>query len=338
MSKKCGILLSILFLSGCGINSLLVPLVGIPTTNYLTRDYYEDKYQTYDTNYRKSNTFLEHRIPRGTHKLYAREFSESNGIKKPAIILLHGFPDSLHIYDQLAPKLTRQYRVISFDFLGWGNSDKPKNHIYNSASLYQDLEAVIEYFGFEKVSLIVHDASGPPGIEWAIDNSEKTEMLVLLNTYYHPMDVLLTPEAIATFSTPSVKRTVIRTGAKLSNLGWRIGLQKQLNKFFYNEAEREIMVPVLTHQAMSIRNSFFQLNNALNQEAKIRLKNKQKLSDYTGFVKIIFGKEDPYLNSKVAMKLNEILPNSTLNLVTHAAHFVQLDQPNEVSNIILAKK
>ncbi|NOY74001.1 MAG: alpha/beta hydrolase, partial [Gammaproteobacteria bacterium] len=324
-------------LSGCGVTSLIVPVVGIPTTNYFTREYYKDKYVAYDAKYRESHSFLEHQIPHGVHKLYVRDFGDSNTNKKPVIILLHGFPDSLHIYDQLAPKLASQYRVISFDFLGWGNSDKPENHVYNSVSLYHDLEAVIKYFNFEKISLVVHDASGPPGIEWAMNNSEKMDTLILLNTYYHPMIELLTPETIKTFSTPGIKRTIIRTGAKVSNIGWKIGFQNQLNKFFYDKKQGDIMIPVLTHQAMNIRKSFFQLNDVLNQEAKLRLNKKRKLFSYTGKVKIIFGKEDPYLNSKVAIKFNEIFKNSTLNLINHAAHFVQLDQPVEVSNLILNK-
>lgn len=331
------ILLLNFLISGCGLNSLIIPIVGIPTTNLLTSEYYEEKYQKYDASYRKNNKFLEHQIPRGPYNLYAREFSTPNNSDKPVILLLHGFPDSLHIYDQIASKLTSKYRVISFDFLGWGKSDKPDNHMYNSASLYHDLESTIEYFGFEKVSLVVHDASGPPGIDWAINNPEKTDMLVLLNTYYHPMDVLRKPEAIETFSTPSIKRSIIRTGAKISNFGWRTGFQNQLDKFFSNEAIKEKMVPVLTHQAMNIRTSFFQLNNVLDQEAKIRLNKKNKLFNYTGLVKIIFGKDDQYLNSKVAMKLNEILPNSSLHLVKNAAHFVQLDQPSEVAKIILSE-
>jgi len=338
MNKIYSILPLFFFISGCGINSVLVPMVGIPTTNLLTREYYEDKYQKYDTSYRKINKFFEHRVPRGPYSLYAREFSRTSKLDKPVILLLHGFPDSLHIYDQVAPKLSRQYRVISFDFLGWGKSDKPDDHIYNSASLYHDLETIIAYFNFEKVSLVLHDASGPPGIDWAINNPNKMDMLVLLNTYYQPMEVLRTPEAIETFSTPSLKRSIIRTGAKISNYGWRTGFQNQLNKFFYSEEIKETMVPVLTHQAMNIRTSFFQLNNVLNQEAKIRLNKKQKLYKYFGYVKIIFGKDDPYLNSKVAEKLNEILPNSELNLVGNAAHFVQLDQPSKVANLILTEK
>jgi len=37
---------------------------------------------------------------------------------------MHGFPDNVHVYDRLIPAL-RGRQVITFDFLGWGASDKP---------------------------------------------------------------------------------------------------------------------------------------------------------------------------------------------------------------------
>ena len=334
MTKIFGAFCLIFILSGC-TSSLLVSLVAIPSSNHLTREHYEEKYRLYDTQYNQSVTFREHRIPREMHTLYAREFGDQTGEEKPVIIIMHGFPDSLHIYDRLAPLLANRYRVISFDFLGWGRSDKPKNHTYNTDSLYQDLEAVIGYFNFVNVSLVVHDASGPPGIDWALNNPEKMETLILLNTFYHPMDDLLKPEAIATFSTPGFKRTFIRTAANISNYGWKIGYQNQLSKFFYDDEQRDIMMPVLTHQAMDVRNAFFQLNNVLDKEASQRSDNKQRLSDYKGKVKIIFGNEDPYLNSRVALEFNRMLENSSMFSIDKAAHFVQLDKPKEVANIIL---
>jgi len=335
MIKLIGIFCFVITISGCSANALLVPVVGIPSTNYLTRDHYEEKYQLYDVEYRESASFTEHRVPRGANTIYAREFGAQKNRIKPAIILMHGFPDSLHIYDRLAPLLAEHYRVVSFDFLGWGRSDKPEDHTYNTESLYQDLETVIHYFNFENVSIVVHDASGPPGIDWAINNSQKMETLILLNTYYHRMDGLVTPEAIATFSTPSMKRTILRTGARVSNLGWRIGYQNQLSKFFYNEDQRDIMLPVLTHQAMDIRNAFFQLNDFLSQEADKRAETKQRLYEYQGKVNIIFGNEDPYLNKVVAKNFHDIFPNSSICLISQAAHFVQLDSPERVAKRIL---
>ncbi|NOX91375.1 MAG: alpha/beta hydrolase [Gammaproteobacteria bacterium] len=327
MIRTAKLLCLVLLISGCSANALLVPLVGIPSTNYLTLSHYEEKYQLYDEKYRESVNFIEHRIPREGYTIYAREFGAQKNNIKPVIILLHGFPDSLHIYDRLAPLLADHYRVVSFDFLGWGKSDKPENHTYNSKSLYQDLDTVIRYFNIEHVSIVVHDASGPPGINWALDNPRKMEVLILLNTYFHRAPGLVPPEAIATFSTPGIKRTIIRTGAKLSNFGWKTGYQNQLGKFFHDEEQRNIMVPVLTYQALDIRNAFFQLNDFLNEEIRIRSESKWRLSEYKGNVKIIFGNEDPYLNRKVAKNFNEIFPVSSLYLIDQAAHFVQLDKP-----------
>jgi len=60
--------------------------------------------------------YSEHRVPRGTHRLYAREYPGEG----PAIVLMHGFPDNLHLYDRLVPHLSGR-RVVAFDFLGWGS-------------------------------------------------------------------------------------------------------------------------------------------------------------------------------------------------------------------------
>jgi len=64
--------------------------------------------------------FIEQFVQRGQRRIYAREYSG----EEPTIILIHGFPDNLHLYDRLIPNLS-QRRVITFDFLGWGASDKP---------------------------------------------------------------------------------------------------------------------------------------------------------------------------------------------------------------------
>ena len=46
------------------------------------------------------------------------------------IILMHGFPDNLHLYDRLLSYLSPARRVVTFDFLGWGASDKPPGYPY----------------------------------------------------------------------------------------------------------------------------------------------------------------------------------------------------------------
>src|SRR5262249_56525781 len=92
----------------------------------------------------------------------------------PPIILMPGFPDNLHLYDRLVPHLSPpQRRIVLFDFLGWGNSDKPSGYAYTTANQVGDLDAVITQLGLEQVLLVAHDASGPPAIDWALAHPER---------------------------------------------------------------------------------------------------------------------------------------------------------------------
>jgi haloalkane dehalogenase len=90
----------------------------------------------------------------------AREFGESHRGKRPSMVLMHGFPDNQHLYDLVIPALAKNHHVISFDFLGWGNSEKPVDHRYDVASQRADLNAIIDELKLTDVVLVVHDLSG----------------------------------------------------------------------------------------------------------------------------------------------------------------------------------
>ena len=84
--------------------------------------------------------YKEHTVPRGRYRIYAREYAG----EEPAIVLMHGFPDNLHLYDRLVPHLSGR-RVVLFDFLGWGRSEKPEGYPYTADNQTRDLDAVIEH-------------------------------------------------------------------------------------------------------------------------------------------------------------------------------------------------
>lgn len=52
--------------------------------------------------------------------MFYREACPKNA---PAILLLHGFPTSSHMFRELIPKLADRYRVIAPDYPGYGQSD-----------------------------------------------------------------------------------------------------------------------------------------------------------------------------------------------------------------------
>ena len=72
--------------------------------------------------------FVEHRVPREQGSIYARDYGGAG----PAFVVMHGLPDNSQIYAYLIPYLVAGGRwVVAFDFLGFGNSDKPPGAAYS---------------------------------------------------------------------------------------------------------------------------------------------------------------------------------------------------------------
>lgn len=309
-------------------------LITLSITSYgASHEHLKHVYDTHNQNFDAHNTYQEHHIPRGKYHLYAREFNPSLKKNSPTILLMHGFPDSLHLYDELIPYL-HAYHVISFDFLGWGNSDKPKGYPYTSQSLYEDIDNIVKYFHLQNIVMVVHDASGPPGIDWAVAHPEKITKLVLLNTYYQPMERLIPPEAIARFSTPGIYRDISVWFSTHIDSAWINGFSTQITKFMQNSDKKEEYVKLLAYQSLQSRYAFFALNKVLRQEMKKRLSTFSHLQQFSKPVSIIFGKDDPYLNAHVAKTFQKMFPNTTLRLIKNAGHYVQIDNPKEVARNI----
>src|SRR5215467_5615521 len=126
-------------------------------------------------------TFTEHRVPRDRGSLNVRDFPGSGA----AFVLLHGFPDNSHIYDDLIPHLTSAgRRTISIDFLGYGASDKPEGAHYSFEQQLQDLEAVVEALRLEKIIPVGHDAGGPAAVNFALKHPERAAGVCLMNAFY----------------------------------------------------------------------------------------------------------------------------------------------------------
>jgi pimeloyl-ACP methyl ester carboxylesterase len=153
-------------------------------------------------------------VRRDQHRIHVRDYPGAG----PPIILMHGFPDNSHLYDRLVPYLSPPRRVVLFDFLGWGNSDKPSGYPYTTANQVGDLDAVITQLGLEQVLLVAHDASGPPAIDWALAQPERVSGLVLLNTYYCEMPTLRPPEVIWLFATPGLVASLNRPGGNITGV------------------------------------------------------------------------------------------------------------------------
>ncbi len=280
-------------------------------------------------------SYTEHVVERGPYHLYAREYPG----EEPAIVLMHGFPDNLHLYDRLLPWLSPSHRVVTFDFLGWGASDKPAGYPYTAANQVGDLDAVIEQLKLEQVVLVAHDASGPPAIDWALAHPDRVAALVLLNTYYSAMPTLRPPEAIWLFSQPRVRAVARFVSTLFHNFVFRKMYWWQVGGFMRDAEVRDEFLPLLYHQfavTPSAQPAFFRLNEDLPSTVQDRARMIPQMKAFRRPVRIIFGAKDPYLNTGVAQRFHELFPTSDLFLIPNANHFVQIDEPEEVAHLLLS--
>jgi len=299
---------------------------------------YHEKYSCRIDGYssqQNAMNFKERFVQRDQHRIYVREYAGEG----PATVLMHGFPDNMHLYDRLVPYLAPSRHTVTFDFLGWGDSDKPADYSYTAANQLEELDTVIQQLAPSKVVLVAHDASGPPAINWAISRPELVAGLVLLNTYYCVMPTLRPPEAIFLFSTPLVRNIARPVSRMFGNLIFRKMFWWQVGKFFRDPEVRDEFLPLLYRQFATIpgtQPAFFGLNQDLPATVRSGTGKKQKLREFTRPVRIIFGDADPYLNKGVAKSFHELFPTSDLFLLPGARHYVQMDEPEEVARLILS--
>ncbi len=77
----------------------------------------------------------------------------------PAVLLLHGFPDSSSLWRHLIPVLLEEgFRVIAPDMRGFGESDKPEEiEAYQFSELASDMVAVLQTLEIARAHVIGHD-------------------------------------------------------------------------------------------------------------------------------------------------------------------------------------
>lgn len=85
----------------------------------------------------------------------ASVFARSEGTG-PTLSLLHGFPTCSFDWHAVVPRLAGEYRLLTPDFLGFGDSDKPRRP-YRVDEQADVVEAVWAHFGVDRTGLVVHD-------------------------------------------------------------------------------------------------------------------------------------------------------------------------------------
>lgn len=114
------------------------------------------------------------------HRLFYREAGDHDA---PAIVLLHGFPTSSHMFRHLIPRLADHYHVIAPDMLGFGLSDAPTpaQFDYTFDGLASLTARLLADLGVHRYAMYVQDYGAPVGWRLALGDPDAITAIVTQN-------------------------------------------------------------------------------------------------------------------------------------------------------------
>jgi haloacetate dehalogenase len=101
------------------------------------------------------------------------------------VLLLHGYPQTMVCWHEVAPALTKEYTVVCADLRGYGGSSKPKglpdHSNYAKRAMAQDMVEVMSALGHDTFHLVGHDRGGRVAHRLARDHGKRVQTLTVLD-------------------------------------------------------------------------------------------------------------------------------------------------------------
>lgn len=112
--------------------------------------------------------------------VFYRQAGDANA---PALLLLHGFPTSSHMFRELIPALSDRFHVVAPDLPGFGLSDMPPRDrfTYTFAKLAEVIERFTEVIGLVRFAIYVFDYGAPTGFRMAVRHPERITAIISQN-------------------------------------------------------------------------------------------------------------------------------------------------------------
>jgi pimeloyl-ACP methyl ester carboxylesterase len=260
----------------------------------------------------------------------------------PALIFLHGFPESHRTWRHQLPAFADDHFCIAPDQRGYARSDKPEGvESYAPDKPVADLIALADHFGIGRFTLVGHDWGG--AIAWmaALQHPDRIERLVILNAP-HPLifqrSVIDDPaqraasQYIRAFRNPGIEQHVERIG---------------IGAFFDNSFAKHADPALLAPEKAAYIDEWSQpgaMTAMLNwyRASAIQVPEMDEAAPRPAFLDapfppvrmptlVIWGMKDPALLPCQLSGLDALVPDLTIVRVEDAGHFVPWEKPDAVN-------
>jgi pimeloyl-ACP methyl ester carboxylesterase len=255
----------------------------------------------------------------------------------PWLTFLHGFPTSSWDWAKVVPALESRFRVLCFDFLGFGDSDKPRDHPYSILEQADVTEAVWRHYGVEATGVVAHDYGATVALELMARNIEQA-----LSTRISRF-VLLNSALYAHLGRPLLIQRVLGKPI-LGPVVARAMTERAFARSFTSVFSTQHPIPdseVREHwQVLTRRGSSVPVSPRLVRyiaERKVHAARWEGALESRGISKaFLWGMADPRSGTHVAEHIRRRVPTASLRPLPEVGHYPQLEVPDLVASEISA--
>jgi pimeloyl-ACP methyl ester carboxylesterase len=238
------------------------------------------------------------------------------------IILLHGFPTSSHLWNDVVPLLPEGHRIVVLDLLGYGRSDRPLGKPVSIKGHADRVLQLLDALNINYACIVGHDLGGGVAQTLAVRAPTRVARLCLVNS-------------VAYGDWPSRELKLARAMLPLTRhlpQSWGSSiLRTDLLRGYCDAARgaRSIDRYIKTFATPEGRDAFAEHLSALDSAETLAI--APRLKDIVAPTAIVWGREDPFLPRSIAEQLRNDIPDATLELLPNAAHFSPEEAPERVA-------
>ena len=263
-------------------------------------------------------------------------FVIDEGSSKNVLVILHGYPTSSYDYYKVLPELSKHYRVIIHDHLGFGFSDKPLNYSYSLIEQADIALLLWEQLNLKKVTLLAHDYG----------TSVATEIIARYNRQLLSINI---EELILCNGSMHIELAKLRTIQKLlknkltgkwvTKLANQIIFNRNIKKIYFNSSkitQNELDEMWFQINYNNGRKVIHLLSNYINERYFFWNRWIGALKETQIPTKIVWATHDPIAVKAIAEQLHKEIPNNKLIWLENSGHFPMLETPVEWSTLVLS--
>lgn len=267
---------------------------------------------------------------------------ELDGVERPVFVrrlgkgapmtLLHGFPSCSYDWSGVVPVLAHKFAMLLPDLLGFGASEKPREHVYSISEQADLVEALWAYDGIASTTLVAHDYSVSIVQELLARKAEDrlgVELVAvhLLNGGLYPD--LHRPEPIQTALLDPEQGP--RISAELTEQRMAAALRPTFAATFDPTLHSADIWRAASRNGVILDRLIRYMPDRRENES--RWVTALETSDTP--LSFIWGMLDPISGAHVAERLRERLPDAPFTALTDTGHWPPLEAPQRVGAAVL---